>query len=97
MKRQQFALGCLGIGLAFTILAFFGSNDGNFEERVLSALGGGIGGLMVSLLFGVIVWWVIRSIRGVSKAPEIKGFLLKVSAVLCAIYIILTITGIIKT
>ena len=79
------------------IFSFLKNPDGyNFSENIISSIGSGAGGLIAILLFGGIVWAIIRSIRGLSKTPEIKSFLLKFSAVFSAIYIISAMVGIIK-
>jgi uncharacterized membrane protein len=97
MKRQQFLWGLFGLFSCLAIFSFLKNPDGyNFSENIISSIGSGAGGLIAILLFGGIVWAIIRSIRGLSKTPEIKSFLLKFSAVFSAIYIISAMVGIIK-
>jgi hypothetical protein len=86
-------MGLLGIVLLLTVLTFFMYSEGqNFIDRILESIGSGLGGLAGSLLLGLFVWGVIRSIRGAPQSPEPKRFLLGFSAIFSAIYIVGKIT-----
>lgn len=94
MSNKNFGTGLLGIVLSLTVLTFFMySPEQNLIDRIVGSIGSGFGGLAGSMLLALFVWGVIRSIRGVSKSPEPKSFLLGFSAIFSAIYIVGKITG----
>jgi hypothetical protein len=94
MSNKNFGTGLLGIVLSFTIVTFFMySSETNLIDRIVGSISSGFGGLAGSMLLALFVWGVIRVIRGASKSPEPKSFLLKFSAIFSAIYIVGKITG----
>lgn len=94
MSNKTFASGLLGIGLSLALLSFFrGSAGQSIVDRLLEAAGFGLGGLAGAMLLSWLFWGIIRLIRGASGSSKPKPFLLKSSAILCAIYIVSRMSG----
>lgn len=94
MKTIHFILGLLGIIVSLAFLSYFAESKHLYEQdRIFSSLGSGVGGLLGALVWGSVVWFSIRVIRGANKAPEIKSFLFKFSAIFCVIYILAKMNG----
>jgi len=97
MSNKNFCMGLLGIVLSLTVLTFFMySSEQNLIDRIVGSIGSGIGGLAASMLLALLVWGVIRCVRGVVKSPEPKKFLLGFSAIFSAIYILCSMTGLLS-
>jgi len=92
METKIFIIGLLILLIAFFILEVVFLNNNNLS--IVYRLGGSVGAVSGSLLWGVILWAPVRLVRGKDNAPDIRKFTLITAYIFTALYMLMKLTNV---